>query len=272
MAGVISADSRREILEYLRTFMANKTALIRPVSRAAEQFRPTRNADLEGGIKPFHEALVPEGILRTSDFERSFSTTLGTTFEEVAKIIARQSFRRAERGFKYAVAIPRVALDTIDGILSDIASDGMSGRYLQFVDSVAQAYRGDTVNRRPLTIDLYLETTDGNKLFFEMKSPKPNKDSAVGAVRKLLTAHGVEGARPPSVRSYYAMAYNPYGRSRSSYAETIARKYLDFDGMVLIGDEFWELVGGEGTYDEVLELYHLVGQEYGPGAWQAITG
>ena len=269
---MISENARSEILRYLRTFMASAISAIRPVSRAAHEFRPTRTSDDEGDIKPFHEALVPEGVLRTSDFERSFSTSLGTTFEEVAKIIGAQRFEESRRGFRLQVSIPRVALDTIDGIISDISSDGMGGRYLDFIHSVAQAYRGDTVNRRPLTIDLYLRKNDGAEHFFEMKSPKPNKDGALGAVRKLLTAHGVRGMGPPRVNTYYAMAYNPYGHTRGLYAESVARKYLDFNDMVLIGNEFWDFVGGPGTYSEVLELYGIVGRELGPQVWQIITG
>src|SRR5437867_3671775 len=120
--------------------MAKALAKIRPVARQAYEFRPTRLVDAEGAIKPFHEALVPEGVLRTSDFERSFSTSLGTSFEEVAKLIASSRFRRSERGFKFQVSIPRVALDTIDGVISDISADGMQARYRDFVNSVANAY------------------------------------------------------------------------------------------------------------------------------------
>jgi len=272
VAGVISAKARAEILTYLRTFMTKSLKSVKPVSRAANEFRPTREQDADGDIKPFHEALVPEGVLRTSDFERSFSTSLGTTFEEVAKIIGAQRFQESRRGFQLQVSIPRVALDTIDGIISDISSDGMGGRYLDFIQSVAQAYRGDAVNRRPLTIDLYLRENDGTEHFFEMKSPKPNKDGAVGAVRKLLTAHGVRGMGPPRANTYYAMAYNPYGDTRGLYTESVARKYLDFKDMVLIGNEFWDFVGGPGTYPEVLELYGIVGRELGPQVWQTITG
>jgi len=251
--------------------MENARAEIRPVAREAEEFRPTRNRDTGGDIKPFHEALVPEGVLRTSDFERSFSTSLGTTFEEVARIIGSERFARAERGYKFGVAIPRVALDTIDGIVSDVANEGMKKPYPEHVETVSRAYRGDIVNRRALVIDLFLKSHDNREFYFEMKSPKPNKDSSTGACRKLLTVHGVRGEGPPTVQTFYSMAYNPYG-SRTDYAESVARKYLDFENMVLIGEEFWDFVGGHGTYAEVLELYRDVGRVHGPQVWRAITG
>ena len=33
---------------------------------------------------------------------------------------------------------------------------------------------------------------------------------------------------------------------------------------VLIGSEFWDLIGGTGTYDEILAIYQKVGKEKGP--------
>ncbi len=32
---------------------------------------------------------------------------------------------------------------------------------------------------------------------------------------------------------------------------------------VLLGSEFWDLIGGKGTYDELLEIYAEVGRENG---------
>lgn len=270
--GVIPESTQHQIRQYMRTFMLKALEAIRPVSAAPHEFRFTRDEDEDATIKPFHEALITEGVLRASDFERSFSTSLGSTFEEAAKLIGSLHFQTSERGHKFSVTIPRVALDTIDGIISDIASDGMQGRYEEFVDAVVQAYRGDLVTRRPLTIDLYLRSQDGAEYFFEMKSPKPNKDGAVGAVRKLLTIHGVKGAGPPRVLTYYSMAYNPYGVERASYGESVAGKYLDIQEMVLIGKQFWDFLGGEGTYEELLNIYRQVGQELGLAVWQKITG
>ncbi|MDT7944082.1 MAG: TdeIII family type II restriction endonuclease [Dehalococcoidia bacterium] len=130
------------------------------------------------------------------------------------------------------------------------------------VQAVCQAYRGHPVRRRPIVIDLYLKSHNGDEWFFEMKSPKRNEDQAVGAVRKMLMVHGVRGAGPPAVQTYYAMAYNPYGDDRSAYAESIAKKCLDCDTMVLMGKKFWDLIGGPGTYEEVLGLYRQVGREF----------
>lgn len=34
--------------------------------------------------------------------------------------------------------------------------------------------------------------------------------------------------------------------------------------MVLLGREFWDLLGGTGTYNELLSIYVEVGKEKGP--------
>jgi len=39
---------------------------------------------------------------------------------------------------------------------------------------------------------------------------------------------------------------------------------MDLASEVLIGKEFWDMVGGKGTYEEVLNIYQEVGKEKGP--------
>jgi hypothetical protein len=39
---------------------------------------------------------------------------------------------------------------------------------------------------------------------------------------------------------------------------------MDTANQVLIGKEFWELVGGTATYDAVLEIYREVRRQRGP--------
>ncbi len=113
-------------------------------------------------------------------------------------------------------------------------------------------------------LDLYIKTPDGAETFFEIKSPKPNKGQCLEVVSRLLHVHAIKRAGPPKVRTYLAMAYNPFGDERISYSHSFTLKYLDFEHMVLVGREFWEYIGGQGTYEEVLAIYREVGKEKGP--------
>ncbi len=67
------------------------------------------------------------------------------------------------------------------------------------------------------------------------------------------------------------MPYNPYGDSRADYRWSIARKYLP-DDAVLIGEEFWDLIGGKGTYRALLSIYEEVGEGMRQEILEAIAG
>ena len=79
----------------------------------------------------------------------------------------------------------------------------------------------------------------------------------------MLKIHAILGATRPKVNAFYAMAYNPYG-ARRDYDYGMAKSYMDFDEQVVIGPEFWDIVGGRGTYDDVLEIYREVGSKLLP--------
>jgi len=57
------------------------------------------------------------------------------------------------------------------------------------------------------------------------------------------------------------MAYNPYGPKRDDYNWNFALNYTPFAEAVLIAQEFWSIVGGEGTMEELLSIYQEVGRE-----------
>jgi hypothetical protein len=59
------------------------------------------------------------------------------------------------------------------------------------------------------------------------------------------------------------MGYNPYGPDRSDYRWSFAINYTSFNDSVVIGQEFWQIVGGPAAYEELLEIYQEVGREKG---------
>ena len=114
---------------------------------------------------------------------------------------------------------------------------------------------------RPVVSDLYLEDNKGTRYFFEIKSPKPNKGKCLEIAERLLRIHAITQENRPKVNAFFAMAYNPYGLRKDDYKHSFSLQYLDMKNEVLLGEEFWDLVGGKGTYNEILEVYQEVGQE-----------
>ena len=217
----------------------------------------------DGKRKPFHQAILPHGILTISEFERSFSTRLGTTFEEAARLIALQNFADAERGYAVTGTVSQGAASEIERLVEASTSGYIKGRFPEFVEKVLAADDGPTREMTQIA-DLRIVHSDGNETFFEIKSPKPNKGQCDEVTQRLLRMHAIRRTGPPRVRAFYEMAYNPWGSAPETYAHTFGNNYLDMNNQVLLGRQFWEYVGDANTEKELLEIYQQVGREKGP--------
>jgi hypothetical protein len=265
MAGLISDDIRSEIKNSLRKTITEKLNRVQP-----------------GTFSPFHQALFPQWLLLAWQFERTCSTGLGKFFEKVAKLLASNSrrYKTVETQKRIEGYISNAASSTINSIVTHLREGGIEKAVQQAVSSignprkqeyirkspfnglaslVAGAFRAPNGSRKTIVIDLYLEGLDGTEYYFEMKSPLPNKDQCIATTEKFLWIHAM---RPQGkVVTKYAMAFNPFGDDRTTYRHSIAKKYLDLKTQVLIGQEFWDLLAGEGAYLELLDVYKEVGQE-----------
>ena len=94
--------------------------------------------------------------------------------------------------------------------------------------------------------------------YISIKTVKPNIDQTAEAKRDLLKLKLGE----PQCNVYFGLYYNPYGENRSDYKWTPPMGVFDFhtDPVVLIGREYWDTLGGEGTYDEILKVAEEVGE------------
>jgi len=261
---MITKETRQKIKGYIEGFIQGMIDEAKENGFNPKQLRPLRNESNAGELKPFHESLLPDGILRVTEFERSFSTKLGTTFEECARLIAKSIHKNAERGYRVRGSITADAIKRIEAITNKIGSGGMKLKYPDLVKEIVRlSRRGNSVERVSIA-DLYIETKSGEEWFFEIKSPKPNKGQCLEATSRLLQIQAITHAKYPKVKAFYATAYNPYGIEKSTYRHSFAVNYMDLVSEVLIGKEFWDMVGGKGTYGEILSIYQEVGKEKGP--------
>ena len=110
--------------------------------------------------------------------------------------------------------------------------------------------------------DVYAEDrTTGERYAFELKAPLPNSDQTKVSKEKLLKLHSMEPKQIDG--AYYALPYNPYGR-RQDYAWSFPGRWFNMqeDEAVLIGDEFWDKVGGMGTFQSFIEAINEIGVVY----------
>jgi type II restriction enzyme len=91
-----------------------------------------------------------------------------------------------------------------------------------------------------------------------MKSGKPNKGQCIEMKQRMMTALAIR--RSESAFAYWGIPYNPYGHA--PYVHAFALPFFDFENEVMIGAQFWDFVGGPGTYEELLSVYRQVGEEF----------
>jgi len=258
---MIRAETRIKIKGFLEGFLeAQLEQHKKKLTKEPEEI--IRAADAKKGkLKPFHLAILPPEAVRIFAFERSFSTALGTTFEGCAKLIALDNHQEAERSKELVGKVTAKCLREIERVRSIIDS----GRSVDFPKTIAAiiAANSGKANTTIRTItDLYLKTKSGKEYYFEIKSPKPNKGQAIEVTDRLLRTQALRHLGPPRINTYYAMAYNPYG-TRANYKHSFAVKHLDMKNEILLEDEFWDIVGGKGTFAELLSIYREVGEEKG---------
>ena len=114
--------------------------------------------------------------------------------------------------------------------------------------------RTDDLETKVVRADLYILAKDGTEFLFEIKAPKPNKGQCLEVLQRLLRFHLLRGANRPQIQAYYAMPYNPYGATKADYKWTQAKNYLPFDQAVVMGNDFWNIVGGETAYEKLPKM------------------
>jgi hypothetical protein len=113
-----------------------------------------------------------------------------------------------------------------------------------------------------VTCDIFIDSRETNKKYaFELKAPLPNSDQTKVSKEKMFKLLAMN---PKQIDyAFYALPYNPYGK-KEDYKWTFPMRWFDMqkDSSVLIGDEFWDLIGGTGTYNNFIKEVNLIGKEY----------
>jgi len=258
---LICDDTESQIEENLNTLLDEIIQGIQSNNSNSEanDFRETLETSKDGKIKPFTESFLPEGILRINSFERALTGGIGASFEECAKLIGAQTFEVAERSFTVRGDISKKAIGEIELMTNHVKTHGRPDNFLDWVKKVVELSSEGETEERKETSDVYLKDKEGNELFFEIKSPKPNKGQCIEVTERHLNIHAIKKNYGPKVRAFFAMGFNPYG-TRELYKWGFVVKNLDLENHVLLGKEFWDLIGGSGTYEQLVQIYRKVGK------------
>lgn len=216
--------------------------------------------------KPIYAALVPDEIFKGSHFERRFVTPFGGVWEKLAVVAAQQGLGIGLQGHTIRGTVADERLRRIQEVLNKLEhpEQGYARTKPNWQQELSYILAGEGESI-PVTVvcDIYAEDTASKQRFaFELKRPLPNSDQTKQSKEKIFKLHAMNPC--PIDGAYYALPYNPYGPNKADYNWGFPARWFDMttDSAVLIGAEFWDKIGGTGTYPAFVEAINEIGLPY----------
>ena len=215
---------------------------------------------------PFHHRLLGKDIYAMFSFIHSMNTTFGMSiFEPVAVILAKSAGNYAEKQHKLLGKIDDETEETIRKIHHQLRKGDIDASKICEIEQVRKTIKEGKPETDPdSTVDLFVQGTERTVHLFDLKTAKPNISNFKDFKRTLLEWIAIFLAKNPNakVNSYIAIPYNPY--EPKPYERWTLKGMLDLDNELKVADEFWNFLGGENTYEQLLSVFETVGIELRP--------
>ncbi len=217
----------------------------------------------ETSSMPFQVRLLGKDKMALFSFIHSVNTTLGTSiFEKVGQIIAKPLVKEAKDRYDFEGFISGGAVLKIDSIMRSLRSAERSpNKKLEIKEVLEVSQKGTMGKRLKKRVDLFIIDKDNTENYFEIKTAKPNINEFTGIKKQLLDWIAMRGSIDPKVKikTIVAIPYNPY--APQPYERWTLQGLFDLEKEVLVGDEFWDMLGGKGTYKNLLKVFEEAGLE-----------
>ncbi|MDM8544799.1 TdeIII family type II restriction endonuclease [Desulfococcaceae bacterium HSG9] len=217
----------------------------------------------EPAIMPFHTRLLGKDRLALYSFIHSLNTNFGTTiFEPVAVSLASNRFKIAKLQMKSGTQISTAAQFEIQKIMDELTAANKKPDKIKEIEIIRRVcQKGEMRTVKPTKVDIYLESYDNEIYLFDIKTAKPNKGAFKEFKRTLLEWSATILFKSPKakINTLIAIPYNPY--EPKPYSRWTMAGMLDLDNELKVAEEFWDFLGGEGAYVDLLGCFERVGIE-----------
>ena len=215
---------------------------------------------------PFHYRLLGRDRMALFSFIQSLNTTFGTSiFEPVAEILASLKFSIAQKQFVVGDTISEQAQIEVQHIMNELTTGRKNPNKIEEIERIRKVATSGRVNKlKTVKVDLFVKDNDGAIHLFDLKTVKPNISNFKDFKRTLLEWVAIYLLKHPNanIHSYIAIPYNPY--EPKPYERWTLKGMLDLDNELKVAEEFWDFLGGEGSYLELLDCFERVGIELRP--------
>ncbi|MBW8011954.1 MAG: TdeIII family type II restriction endonuclease [Chloroflexi bacterium] len=215
---------------------------------------------------PFHYRLIGKDRMALFSFIHSLNTTFGTSiYEPVAIALAQDIFIEKKKQEDPHTVVSSEAHGVIQNIIDGISVGDRTPDKIAELEEIRNASNLGRMNNVNLTkIDIWLKKRDGVIYFIDLKTVKPNVGGFQNMKRTLLEWAATEFAKNPDVqiKTMLGIPYNPY--HPKPYQRWTMRGMFDLKEEILVAEELWDFIGGEGSYDVLLDCFEQAGIELRP--------
>ncbi len=224
-----------------------------------------KNYNPETKNMPFHYRLLGKDRMALFSFIHSLNTTFGTSiFEPVSEKLASINFVEAKKQYILGTNISEKAQIEIQHIINEI-STGKTPDKKSEIRRIRRVANSGRINKlKTVKVDLFLKDREGVVHLFDIKTAKPNISNFKDFKRTLLEWVAIYLLENPDadVHSYIAIPYNPY--EPKPYERWTLKGMLDLKNELKVAEEFWDFLGGKGTYEKLLDCFEKAGIELRP--------
>ncbi|GIV26315.1 MAG: TdeIII family type II restriction endonuclease [Bacteroidia bacterium] len=225
-----------------------------------------QNYNPEPASMPFHTRLLGKDRMALFSFIHSLNTNFGTSiFEPVALALAACNFVSAASQQSAGNYISSESQRVIQNIIDNLSSANSSPNKVKEIEAIREVCQKGEMKKVKLTkVDIKLIDHNDTIYLIDLKTAKPNAGGFKEFKRTLLEWVATTLAENPTanVQTIIAIPYNPY--EPQPYNRWTMRGMLDLEYELKVAEEFWDFIGGEGTYGNLLEIFENVGIELRP--------
>lgn len=238
----MNSDTRKNVFNLLQEFVTRMTRVDYDIEELQKAY-------------PFQSLFFRDEAIIAFKRQRSIMTGLGQNlYPKLARIIANEHYKDVRLDEKFRATIDGAVADAIDRIVTELRVKQRKPDHAKEVNEVLRV-KGGARREVVVTADLFIGDFKQSVFFSELKSPLPNLDIAAETKKKILTFIALHCDEAP--QAYLAFPYNPF-ITRENYKHPFTRQIMDIETEVLMGEEFWDKIGGKGTYIELLDVIKKV--------------
>ena len=212
----------------------------------------------ETSSMPFLTLLMQDAEKVASySFIHSLATSLGMSiYEDVSKIIASESAKECFTKYDIGGVLSSRQKTVIENIIRELRNKERKPNITEETKEILKVSSDDgKVQKEGRIADLYM-LRNGIEYYFEIKTVKPNIDIFTKSKAKLLEW---VARKRKNIKVFLGFPYNPY--YPQPYSRFTTQNLMDPPNDFLVGEEYWDFLGGEHTFKSMLKIFDQVGKD-----------